>query len=116
MKDSLGEAGERAAAEYLERKGYRILHRHYRFGRGEIDIIARDGGTIVFVEVKTRSGSGYGEPEEAVTPSKVKQVRKIAAAYLAQRRIGECDCRFDVIAVLAEGGRMAVRHTEDIFS
>jgi putative endonuclease len=113
---TLGDTGERAAAEYLEGKGYRVLHRNYRFGRGEIDLIARKGGTIVFVEVKTRSTDSYGEPEEAVTPAKVRQIRRIASAWLAQRRIGECDCRFDVIAVLSEGGRLTVRHTEDIFS
>jgi putative endonuclease len=116
MTGVLGDAGERAAAEYLEAKGYRVLHRNYRFGRGEIDLIARTGGTIVFVEVKTRSTESYGEPEEAVTPSKLRRIRRIAAAWLAERRIGECDCRFDVIAVKAEGGRLTVRHTEDVYS
>jgi putative endonuclease len=113
---ALGDKGERVAAAYLEGKGYRILHRNYRFGRGEIDLIARKGGTIVFVEVKTRSSDSHGEPEEAVTPAKVRQIRKVASAYLAQRRIGECDCRFDVIAVLPREGGLTVRHTEDIFS
>lgn len=116
MTGALGDAGERAAADYLEGKGYRVLHRNYRSGRGEIDLIARAGRTIVFVEVKTRSTASYGEPEEAVTASKVRRIRRVASAYLAERRIGECDCRFDVIAVVSDGGRLTVRHTEDIFS
>ena len=116
MTHSLGDAGERAAAEYLEAKGYRVLHRNYRFGRGEIDIIARQGATIVFVEVKTRSNASYGAPEDAVTPAKVAQLRRIAAAWLAQRAIAEIDCRFDVVAVTAEGGKFVVRHLEDIDS
>jgi putative endonuclease len=116
MTGLLGDAGERAAAEYLESKGYRVLHRNYRFGRGEIDLIARTGGTIVFVEVKTRSTGSYGEPEEAVTPSKMRQIRRIASAWLAERRIGECDCRFDIVAVISERGKLTVRHTEDVYS
>jgi len=116
MTGILGDAGERAAAEYLEAKGYRVLHRNYRFGKGEIDLIARTGGTIVFVEVKTRSTASYGEPKEAVTPEKVRRIRRVASAWLAERRIGECDCRFDVIAVFSAGGKLTVRHTEDIDS
>ena len=112
----LGARGEQAAAAYLEGEGYQILYRNYRFGRGEIDLIAREGRTIVFVEVKTRSSNRYGEPEEAVTAGKVRRIRRIASAFLAERRIGECDCRFDVVAVMFEEGRASVRHTRDIYS
>jgi putative endonuclease len=113
---SLGRRGEDAAAAFLEGEGYQILHRNYRFGRGEIDIIAREGRAIVFVEVKARGGDRYGEPEEAVTAAKVRRIRRIASAYIAQRRLAECDCRFDVVAVKFEGGRAEVRHTRDIYS
>ncbi|HLF13982.1 MAG TPA: YraN family protein [Bacteroidota bacterium] len=116
MTGFLGDRGERTAAEFLERNGYEILQRNYRFGRGEIDLIARKNGTTVFIEVKTRSSDRYGEPEEAVTREKVRRIRRIASAYLAQRRIGDCDCRFDVIAVVFDGDRPTVRHTQDIFS
>lgn len=115
-RELLGARGERAAAEFLGNAGYQILHRNYRFRRGEIDIIARDGQTVVFVEVKTRSGRSHGEPEEAVTQEKVRRIRRIASAYLARRRLAECDCRFDVVAVVVDGERMSVRHTRDIYS
>ncbi len=116
MTGFLGDKGEQTAAEFLEREGYEILHRNYRFGRGEVDLIARKDGTIVFVEVKTRSSDRYGEPEEAVTPEKIRRIRRIASAYLSQRRIGECDCRFDVVAVVFGVDGPTVRHTQDIFS
>lgn len=116
MTGAVGELGERLAAEYLERGGYVILHRNYRFGRNEIDLVARKGRTIVFVEVKTRRGAGYGEPEEAVTAEKIRRIRRVASAYLARRGTGETDCRFDVVAVLLGGDEPTIRHTEDIFS
>lgn len=116
MTGLLGKRGEEAAADYLRREGYEILHRNYRFGRAEIDLIARKGGTIVFVEVKARSSDRYGEPEEAVNREKIRRIRRVASAYLAQRRIGECDCRFDVVAVLFSGEKPTVRHTQDIYS
>jgi putative endonuclease len=116
MTGPVGDRGEQTAAEYLLREGYEILQRNFRFGRGEIDLIARKEGTIVFVEVKTRRNDSYGEPEEAVTPDKVRRIRRVASAYLSARRMGECDCRFDVVAVMYAGGAPVVRHTMDIFS
>ncbi len=116
MTGAVGGVGERLAAEYLERAGYVILHRNFRFGRNEIDLIARKGKTIVFVEVKTRRGAGYGEPEEAVTAEKIRRIRRVASAYLAWRGMGETGCRFDVVAVLLGGNAPTIRHTEDIYS
>ena len=112
---SKGTAGEDAAAEYLRRNGYRILKRNYRFMRGEIDIIAQDGFTLVFVEVKARHSNEFGTPEEAVTRRKQIQVRKIARGYLAERRIGDTDCRFDVIGIEYENGEARLRHVKDAF-
>lgn len=112
----LGEKGETLAAEYLAAEGYRILHRRYRFGRGDVDIIARQGKTLVFVEVKTRASGTYGGPEEAVTPEKIRRIRRIASAYLAGRRLSDCDCRIDVVGVTFEGGRPVLRHTRDIYA
>ena len=81
----LGRSGEEAAVRYLEKRRYTIVERGFRMLRGEIDIIARDGPTIVFVEVKTRRGLGFGPPAASVTPAKQRQIRRIAQAYLARR-------------------------------
>ncbi|MEE9904052.1 MAG: YraN family protein [Chlorobium sp.] len=98
---SLGRQGEQLAAEYLIRKGYRIVERNYRARRNEIDIIAIDRGTLCFIEVKTRGSLEKGHPLEAVTPQKQKEIIKAAKSYLLTVENREPDCRFDVIAVLA---------------
>lgn len=112
----LGRWGEDEAARHLARQGYAIVERGYRGLRGEIDIIARDGETLVFVEVKTRTDEDFGPPEEAVTPAKQTQVRRIARAFLAERGLGSPFCRFDVIAVeTGDGGKPVLRHLVDAF-
>lgn len=112
----LGRLGEDAAARHLEGRGLRIIERGYRALRGEIDIIAWDGDTLVFVEVKTRTDPEQGSPEEAVTPAKQAQVRRIATAFLAEHGLGSPFCRFDVIAVEAEpDGALRLRHIADAF-
>lgn len=112
----LGRYGEDAACAHLEGGGYTIVERNWRTRTGELDIIAAKGGTTVFVEVKSRSGTAFGEPEEAVTPLKVRRIRALAAQYLASSgRHGEV--RFDVISVLVEpaGGLVELRHLEQAF-
>jgi len=109
-----GREGEDDAVDYLTKKGYRILRRNYRFGRGEIDIIAEDGDTLVFVEVKSRIG-GIGLPEEAVTERKRRQLATVAEGYLMKHDIGEKDCRFDVVAIFRKGGQTEIRHLSNIF-
>jgi putative endonuclease len=112
----LGVSGEEAAVRYLEKKRFKIVTRGFRFHRGEIDVIAYDKDTLVFIEVKTRRNLEGGLPEEAVTPAKQAQIRKIAEAYLAMNRIGDVPCRFDVMSLLNEPGRgFAVRHIRDAF-
>jgi putative endonuclease len=106
----LGPRAEAEAAAYLERKGYAILERNYRLPFGEIDIVAREGGTVVFVEVKARSGAGFGGPEAAVDSRKRRKLLRAAAAWLQSRR-WEGPARFDVVAF--EGS--AVRHIPDAF-
>jgi len=96
----LGRAGEDIACAYLRRKKYEILARGYRLFRGEIDIVAKDGETLVFVEVKARADESHGRPEESVTPGKQRQIRRIALGYLAENAAGDVPCRFDVIAIL----------------
>ena len=112
---ALGRWGERTAAAALERRGWRILERGYRLGRREVDLIIRREKLIAFVEVKTRAGSGYGAPEEAVTWAKRREIEAVAQDFLMRRRLGEVDVRFDVIAIVVGTGRRIVRfeHIED---
>jgi putative endonuclease len=93
----LGDRGEREAALYLRRQGLRVLVRGYRTPRGEIDLIARDGDTLVFVEVKTRR---QGQPAEAVTPEKQERLTLAALHFLRRHRLLEGRSRFDVVAVV----------------
>ncbi len=93
----LGDRGEREAAAYLRRQGLRIVARNYRTPLGEIDLIARDGDTVVFVEVKTRR---QGEPAEAVTPEKQRRLTLAALHFLKARGLLEYRSRFDVVAIV----------------
>ncbi len=101
---SLGISGEDLACRELERRGYAVLSRRYRTRFGEIDIVCRDGETIVFVEVKARTSARYGEPAEAVTLHKQTRVTAMAEDYLARRHLHGVPCRFDVVAVEFEPG------------
>ena len=113
-----GDRGERAAARFLRRMGMNTLMRGYRTRRGEIDLIARDGDVLVFVEVKTRR---RGEPAEAVTPTKQRRITETSLHFL--KRYGLLDgpravpCRFDIVAVVwPDGlGRPAIEHSPDAF-
>lgn len=97
----LGRAGEGEAVHYLEANGYRILHRNLRAKFGEIDVVARDGPALCFVEIKARSSTRFGFPEEAVTFSKRRKLLKLAAWYLQSRRpTGHSSIRFDVLSLL----------------
>ncbi len=98
-RQALGFTGETLACEELRRRGYAILERRYRTRFGEIDIIARDGATVVFVEVKARLSGDYGGAAAAVTGWKQRRVAQMAVDYLARRRLHECPCRFDVVAI-----------------
>jgi putative endonuclease len=95
----LGESGENLAANALRREGYSIIATRYRVRLGEIDIIALDGGCLVFVEVKTRTGRRCGCAADAVTPRKQRKIVAVAAEYLARHRTGAAACRFDVVTV-----------------
>jgi len=114
-KRERGRLGEDQAVDYLQKKGYRILKRNFRFERGEIDIVAEDGDTLVFVEVKARRTKSFGEPEDAVTVFKRKQLRKIAEGYLFRNNIDGKACRFDVIAIQYVGKDAIVRHLVNAF-
>src|SRR5580765_2554696 len=96
---ALGNVGEDLACEELERRGYAIIARRYRRRGGELDIIARDGGTLVFVEVKTREGRAFGRAAEAVTGFKRHRMVQLALDYLMRHQLTNCSCRFDVVSI-----------------
>lgn len=113
----VGRRGERAAVRWLRERGYRILETNYRWRRAEIDVIARDGSQVVFVEVKTRKVTAFGSPEGAVDRRKQAQIAKVAAHYLQVRGMEGVDCRFDVLS-LREGsrpGQISVEHFRNAF-
>lgn len=95
----LGRSGEDRASRFLAEQGFRILERNYRISAGEIDLIALDRDTIVFVEVKTRTSDAYGAPELAVDHRKQTRMTKAALAYLKSRNLHQMPCRFDVVAI-----------------
>ena len=96
---SLGKKGEEFAAAHLRSLQYKILERNYQCAAGEIDIIAKEQNTLVFVEVKTRSNRDYGAPAEAVDARKQRQLSKVALTYLNQKKLVNIPARFDVVAV-----------------
>ena len=100
-KKTLGNLGENIAADYLKKNGYVILERNFKFSRfGEIDIIAKHNEYICFVEVKTRTGSNFGVPSEAVDKRKQAKIRRLAQIYIKGKGLIEYDIRFDVIEIL----------------
>ena len=112
----LGKEAEAAAERFLRRKGYRILDRNVRVGRGELDIVARVGETLIFVEVKARRTDRYGGVAYAVTARKERQLVQLAARYLARHRLENQSCRFDVL--LYDAGTPAspiLEHIEHAF-
>lgn len=114
-RQSLGKTGEDLACRELERRGYEILARRHRRRRGELDIIARDGGTLVFVEVKTRAGRAFGDAAEAVGVIKRRRIVQLAQEYIACHRL-TCACRFDVVAVHFHRERPSVAVYQDAFA
>ncbi len=114
--DELGKRGEDLAADYLAGTGLVLLSRNWRCRDGEVDLIATDGERLVICEVKTRSGTGYGEPSEAVTPAKAARIRRVAAQWLRTYRVGWCEIRFDIVAVMCPpDGPMTVEHLQGAF-
>jgi putative endonuclease len=111
-RKAIGQAGEGVAARYLERQGYIILERNFRLRLGEVDIIARDGKDLVFIEVKTRRTNTFGSPFEAVNVRKQQQIAKVAAAYVQGKEIS---VRFDVVAVYLKGQAVQVEVVKNAF-
>ena len=114
-RDALGDRGENVAAHYLRKNGFKIIVRNFRCEVGEIDIIARDGKTLVFVEVKTRAYDDP-QPEDQVNFDKQQQLTKVAKLYLGRYGVPQPAARFDVVAIVWPMGREPqVRHVRDSF-
>jgi putative endonuclease len=114
---AIGQTGEAAAVQFLRRRGLVVLARNLRSRLGEIDLLARDGATLVFVEVKARRGESGDPPAAGVDGRKRARLVRLALGYLAARRLGEPPCRFDVVAVSldARGKVTEVRHLRHAF-
>ena len=115
-KDELGRRGEDEAVRYLEQRGLVVLSRNWRCRDGELDVVATDADRLVVCEVKTRSGTRFGVPAEAVTSRKAATIRRVTQAWLAAHHVRWCEIRFDVVAVLMEPGRpTTLQHYEAAF-
>ena len=112
---SLGKMGEELAVTQLRAMKYQILERNYRCLLGEMDIIAREKGTLVFVEVKTRATKDFGGPAAAVHERKQRQLSRIALLYLNQKKIREVPARFDVVAVDLSGSKPRIEVIQNAF-
>ncbi len=116
-KQKLGKAGEDAAARHIQKNGMKLLARNYRAGKGEIDLIALDSDTLVFIEVKTRTGTAYGTAAEAVGYRKQQMIIRTAQYFIAQRKLHECAVRFDVAEVYSEEeNEYRVQYIRDAFT
>ena len=114
-QSTLGVRGENLACHELRRRGYDILARRYRTRHGEIDIIAREGEVLVFVEVKTRASHRFGSPLAAVTRAKQRRLTLMALDYLSRSRTRGVACRFDVVGVLVGEGRPTIELVRNAF-
>lgn len=116
-KDALGRTGEQLAVEHLVDSGYVVIERNWRCRQGEIDIVVRHGATTVFVEVKTRSGVGYGHPFEALSLTKLARLRRLAGAWCEAHPSVHGDIRIDVIAVISpRDAAPQIEHLEAVFA
>jgi len=114
-RQELGKSGEDLACRELEGRGYAIIARRYRAHAGEIDIIARDGATLVFVEVKTRDGHQFGDAAEAITAWKRRRITRVALDYMMRHHVGDCPCRFDVVSIHVDSGAPVVELFQNAF-
>ena len=111
----MGELGERIAARWLRRKGWRIVYHRFRNGRRDIDLVAERDALVAFVEVKARRGAEFGDPVEAVHHRKQRELVRSAHVWIDRHGRAEERYRFDVVGVLVDGERVLVKHVEDAF-
>ena len=111
---TFGNKGEDIAADFLKKKGYKIIQRNYKTPLGEADIVAKDKNIIVFVEVKARSSNVFGQPFEAVNHRQQEKLKKIALYYLKHNKI-ELPVRFDIVSIISRDGKAEVNHMPGAF-
>jgi len=114
-RQKLGQSGESIAAWYLKKCGYKIIEQNYRTPLGEIDIIAKEKKTIVFVEVKSRRSVRYGSPKWAVTPRKQRKISTVALQYLKMTRQMDARARFDVVAIISNRDEPQIEIVKNAF-
>ncbi len=114
-KKELGKKGEEVALRFLKKRGYRLIEKNYVCKMGEMDIIAQDKDTLVFIEVKTRTSMDFGPPQLAVTSWKQRQLSKVALYFLKEKKIEDVKARFDVVAILLTPGREEIELIRDAF-
>lgn len=112
--NKLGKKGEQLAVEHLVKHGYSILERNFRFDRAEVDIIAKKADVLAIVEVKTRTSTAFGDPQDFVKPKQIKQLVKAVDAYILEEHL-DLEVRFDIIAVVIEDNTHSVEHIKNAF-
>ncbi len=114
-KTGLGKQGEELAISYLKSKGFKILEKNQRNRFGEIDIIAKDHGTLVFIEVKTRTSEAFGNPIQGINEKKQERLRHLAMRYMADKGLIEQEVRFDVLGILQTKKETKIEHIPNAF-
>ena len=114
-KKELGKKGEEKAIRFLKKRGYRLIEKNYVCKMGEMDIIAKEKDTLVFIEVKTRTSTLFGPPQLAVHSSKQRQLSKVALNYLKEKQLEDVKARFDVVAILLEQKGEKIELIKDAF-
>ena len=115
-KINLGKRGEETAVDFLKQNGYRVLKRNFKINLGEIDIVAREGNTVCFIEVKTRTSEILGHPFEAISRVKQQKLSRVGLAYLKKNGLMDAPARFDIVSVLtSERGSENVEILKDAF-
>ena len=114
-KKEIGQRGEEMAVSFLKGLNYQILERNYRCKLGEVDIIARDNDTLVFIEVRTRSSLDFGLPQESINRRKRHQISKVALEFMLRKKMKNIPARFVVFAITLEPGKEKVDHIKDAF-
>lgn len=112
--NELGKKGEQLAVDYLIKKGYTIVQRNYRFQKAEVDIIAKIKDTLAIVEVKTRSTTDFGNPQDFVKPKQIQRLVKAVDEYVIVNKL-DVEVRFDIIAIVRQGKGYNIEHLENAF-
>ncbi len=114
VHNELGQKGEQLAVDFLQKNGYTILDRNWRFKKAEVDIIAQKNETLAVIEVKTRSSNYFGNPQDFVNPKKIKLLVEAIDEYVTSKNL-EVEVRFDIIAILKNKDAFTIEHLEDAF-